>query len=102
MSASRFVYSIDLESGSRGRHWRPDILPDLSAASVDSRGKCATIHAFQGVMYVGAHSLCASALWRVAGGVDASRPAVPWVAFRGVSAADAAAIAWAWMEQRGL
>jgi hypothetical protein len=102
MNPDRYVYTVDLKTGKAARAGRPEVVADLGVAEISAPGKCATIFLHQGVAYVGAHSKCAAKLWRVASGSDEGRPNVPWVAYTGMEELQAAQIAWAWLEQRGL
>jgi hypothetical protein len=103
MSAERYVYVVDLETGKSERCLRPATVANLDDAEIVAPGKCATIHVLGGLAYVGAHSRCAAALWNIAGGGTVEdRPQTPWVAYRNMSAANAGSIAWAWLEKRGI
>src|SRR5687767_14183489 len=102
MSMERYVHAVNLDTGKVGRLSRPDAIPDLPAAHITAPGKCATVHIHQGVAYVGAHARCAPALWRIASGSDDGRPSTPWIAYRGMSEAEAANVAWGWLKKRDL
>jgi hypothetical protein len=102
VSNPHYVHTFDLDRGLFAQHVRPAVLPDLSEAKILTPGKCATIQIGEGIAHIGGHSRCAVNLWRTVCESENSRPAVPWVAFRGMTDVSAAAVAWAWLEKRGL
>ena len=102
MSKERYIWAVNLADDTSTRLYRPDGDFDLAEAEVFAPGKCATIQAGEGTIYVAGDSRCAARLWREATGSDDNRPNPPWAAYQGLSEEQASKIAWAWLTEKQL